>query len=302
MGKSKRGPALFELLSDDVRRTPESGRAGIPVPRWWTSRSATHSPRPANAAATGVAPPLSPPAGEDGIEEAVNDEELVEKPGGSDRLVELDGDRVRLSLTSVGAAGVVFLAVLLIVAAFALGGRRGDRIGFRRGYDAGRVAMVEPPLTEVEAVRSQPPATHIVGGLLTERSAASPALPGTDNAGRTAAKPVPSTPAGTSSDRPEWVRDYTYIVVQEFSPKNAEDAQRAREFLAKRGIATAIVKLESGVLQLITSRGYNRKDAAQKRLADQTLEKQRALGAEYYLAGGGYKLEGYFKTLKRDTW
>jgi len=63
-----------------------------------------------------------------------------------------------------------------------------------------------------------------------------------------------------------------------------------------------LVRLSNGATQLITTQGYNRRDPTQHQMADQLLEKTRTLGAQYYAAGGGYKLEGYFKSLKSDTW
>ena len=98
------------------------------------------------------------------------------------------------------------------------------------------------------------------------------------------------------------MRDLTYIVAQEFAPGREEDARRAGAFVGERGIAVDIVRLDGGAMQLITLQGYNHKDAAQKKLADELLKKQRAAGAEYFASGGGYKLEGYYRTLKRDKW
>ena len=99
-----------------------------------------------------------------------------------------------------------------------------------------------------------------------------------------------------------WVRDQTYIVVQEFPAANVEKARHAREFLGQRGVNTELVSLNNDTTLLIATQGYNHKDPAQKRLAEQLLEKVRTIGTQYYAAGGGYKLEGYYKTLKRDNW
>jgi hypothetical protein len=37
-------------------------------------------------------------------------------------------------------------------------------------------------------------------------------------------------------------------------------------------------------------------------MAEELLKKLHAVGSKYYAGGGGYKLEGYFKTLKSDRW
>ena len=57
-----------------------------------------------------------------------------------------------------------------------------------------------------------------------------------------------------------------------------------------------------GSTQLITTQGFNRKDPAQKQMASAALEELHKIGKRFYAQGGGYKLEGYFKTLKGDGW
>ena len=57
-----------------------------------------------------------------------------------------------------------------------------------------------------------------------------------------------------------------------------------------------------GSIQLITTQGFNRRDAAQKQMAAAALEEVHKIGKRFYAQGGGYKLKGYFKTLKGDAW
>ena len=90
-------------------------------------------------------------------------------------------------------------------------------------------------------------------------------------------------------------------MAQEFTAGHADSARQAKAFLDGRGITTELVQYPSGSVQLITTQGYNRNDPTQRRLADELLNKVRAAGAEFFAQGGGYKLEGYFKTLKQDS-
>lgn len=288
MAKAKRGPALFELLGDEG-----SAAGGVKVPSWWSRQiplTDLHAARVSRAAAE------PPPVYEDSTRSTGDRSPL--RP-----LFEIDRDRVLLSLTSVTAAIAVFLGLATVLAAYGLGARRGDVGGFRRGFDAGRADVASTVGDEITALRNQPPASHLVGGLLQE-TGAKPASSGARE-DRPAMKAVASAPANlpaSAAPAAGWVRNLTYIVVQEFSATNVEKARHAREFLAQRGVNTELVPLNNDTTLLIATQGYNHKDPAQKRLAEQLLEKVRTIGTQYYAAGGGYKLDGYYKTLKRDNW
>jgi hypothetical protein len=202
----------------------------------------------------------------------------------------MDGERIRFSLTSLTAAVAIFGLLILVLGAFEFGRRLGDQGGFRRGHAAGRVSYSADAMSEIEAARRQPPASGLVETL----------RPG--SAGRALQSGTVSGETAEGSGGSIWVRDYTYIVVQEFSVGREEDARQAQAFLAENDLGTEIVKYPSGAIQLITTQGYNRKDPTQRRLADQLQERVHALGVQYFAAGGGYRLEGYFKSLKGDTW
>jgi len=288
MAKPKRGPALFELLSEEGSAT-----GGVKVPSWWTKHTQLMDLRVARAARKADESPL-----------------VVEEPSRSavDRtaprpLFEVDGDRVCLSLTSVTAAVAVFLGLATILAAYGLGARRGDQGGFRRGFDAGRADVGSAAVDEIAALRNQPPASKLVGGLLQDagvKSAGSGARE--DRPAVKAAVAAPAKLPASTVPAAGWVRDLTYIVVQEFPAANIDKARHAREFLAQRGVNSELVPLNDNTTLLIATQGYSHKDPAQKRLAEQLMEKVRTIGTQYYAAGGGYRLEGYFKTLKRDNW
>ncbi len=286
MAKAKRGPALFELLGEEGSRAGE-----VKVPSWWsrpTQLTDLHSARAARAA---HAADESPTDFEEPSRSAVDRDS--DSP-----LFEVEGDRVRVSLTSVTAGVALFLGLAIVLAAYGLGSRRGEAGGFRRGFDAGRADGSGVPTDEIAALRNQPPASHLVDSLLKEQ-------PATPPSGTVVRQDRPTTktvaPAGADS-AVGWVRNLTYIVVQEFPTANLEKARHARDFLGQRGVNTELVPLNKDTTMLITTQGYSHGDPAQKRLAEQLMEKIRAIGAQFFAAGGGYKLEGYFKTLKNDNW
>ncbi|MBI4717058.1 MAG: hypothetical protein HY763_04580 [Planctomycetes bacterium] len=290
MPKTKHGPALFELLD---RKRQDAARV-LRVPRWW---SGARGARPAGG---GKAAGESPEAGTDRI--------LKLTPGGSpetpdargerpehraehEPLLEVDGRRIRLSFTSLTAAVAVFLGLMVLVAAYALGSRSGMRAGMQAAL-LQEPSQAEGVKDEVQEARSQPPATHLVGTLLDPP---------------TATKSPPAEPAAAASpsragNQPIWTRGLTYILAQEFAGQNVEAADRAQAFLAEHGIASTVVRSRGGAVHLMVTQGFDTKDPKQKESGEQLLQKLRAVGAKYYASGGGYKLEGYFKTLKGDTW
>ena len=289
MAKGKRGPALFELLGEDGGRTA----GGVKVPSWWARHNRVvdlHAARAVRSAEESAGPLEAPPCS--GVTST------AARP-----FFEVAGERICVSFTSVAAAVAVFVALATVLASYGLGARRGDEAGFRRGFDAGRAADATAPGDEIATVRKEPPATYLLGGLLEE--AASKTASGGVREDRAAPKgtsaPASKVPAGAGSAS-GWVRDLTYIVAQEFPATNIEKARNAKEFLGQRGVNAELAPLNTGTILLIATQGYNHKDPAQKRLAEQLLDKVRTIGAQYYAAGGGYRLEGYFKTLKRDTW
>jgi len=288
MAKAKRSPALFELLSDEGSAT-----GGVKVPSWWSRHTQLTDLRAARAARVAAQPP---PVFEEPPRSAVD--RSPPRP-----LFEVEGDHVRLSLTSVTAAVAVFLGLATVLAAYGLGARRGDVGGFRRGFDAGRVDGSSATGDEIVALRNQPPLSHLVGGLLQETGAKpTSSAVREDRPAMKAAAAAPANLPASAVSAAGWVRNQTYIVAQEFPAANVEKARHAREFLAQRGVNTELVSLNNDTTLLIATQGYNHKDPAQKRLAEQLLEKVRTIGTQYYAAGGGYKLEGYYKTLKRDNW
>ncbi len=290
MAKTKRGPALFELLEANGGRS-----AGVKVPSWW-SRHEQELPDVPAMEAKGV-------IGESAYS-GISPNESNEVQNGHWPSIEVEGDRIRISLTSVTAAVAVFVGLGVVFASYVIGTQRGDAAGFQRGFQAGRVDAGSGTADEIESLRKQSPASHLVGSLLEDAGRKTSSGPG-QREDRTPAKTstaiVPNA-TGQVGAAAGWVRNLTYIVAQEFTAANIEKARHAREFLAQRGVNSELVPFGNETSMLIVTQGYDHKDPAQKRLADQLLEKVRAIGTQYYSAGGGYRLEGYYKTLKRDSW
>lgn len=271
MRKAKHGPALFELLSADTEQNTDSLR----VPTWWAGQGR----------GSGGQVIKIPPKAETQAPVTPAKVSRAEEETGSPLLTFVDG-KIRLSLTSTRAAIALFLGLTTLLIAFEIGNRR----GFDDGVIAGRASYTAETASEIDLAREQKPATHIVAGLLDD-------LVGTEPATQVVGKTDSATGAKTS-----WIRDYTYIVAQEFSSGQPESAREARAFLAKHGVETAMVIQPGGSIQLITTQGFNRRDAAQKKMAATALEEVHKIGERFYAQGGGYKLKGYFKTLKGDGW
>ena len=274
MRKNKRGPSLFEVLGE--KGNPNA--ASVRVPVWHETDDRDESAEPSVPANPVAVEPVSDGAATSAV------------------AVEIDGDRIRFSLTSGMAAIAVFAALVVVVGTFAWGNHRGRQAGLRAGFESGRTSYEAATVDEIEAARNQPAATYLVSSLI---------VPSPDVVqGRASDDPAAGLGATTSDSgsTPKWISGYTYIVVQEFSARNAASAGAAQEFLARYGVSTHRVEYESGAVQLMTTQGFNRKDPAQRRMADQLKEKIHTIGTEYFAAGGGYRLEGYFKTLKRDHW
>ena len=201
----------------------------------------------------------------------------------------LDGESITLSFTAKRAAVAIFALIILIVVAFVSTVRFGER-RYREGYAVGLDTTLAEAVDEIGEARRQPPATEAIAGLL-ENTVGMTRETLEDKEQRTAV-------VGSSS----WVLGDNYILVQHFGVGRSADARGAQDFLADRGIATEMVRLGGGAIDLITTQGYNLKDRTQSQTAYQMLDVIHEAGVEYYAAGGGYKLEAYLKKLEKESW
>ncbi len=299
MLRSKRGPALFDYLTagdngGDAPLRPRSGpgpsasgSSGV-EPEAARSRSPKPTPDPVVIARA----PVSLVAGTEG-----------KSPSGATRTwIEMDDERIRVSFSSLTAAAAVFVLLMVMLAAFEFGKRRGESAGVLRGFEEGKASLSAGAADDLETVRQQPPSSEIVRSLLRDpgaTGAAGTTNPSVASPGATG-KIAGNAPKKSGAER--WTQGKTYVVVQEFAADKEEFARRAQGFLASKSIPTAIVSGAAGSFRLITTEGFNRQDAAERRVSEQTLARIHALGEDYYRDGGGYKLQGYFATLKGDGW
>lgn len=278
MTKSKQsGPALFDLLGptqEDVNRSlrvPEQAGARSTEPVAAETPPPERAIVPGRPRAPGARPGPSPPTSS-----------RRRRP-----LMEFDDECVHLSLTSVRAAVAVFVLLVGLLGVYELGRTNGRVSGFGDGHRAGRASFEADATSEVEAARHRPPASHLVEGLLQS-----------DPGSTEAQAPDNSTRENAAS----WVQGHTYVVAQEFAPHAHADVEQARAFLRSKGIDTTAIALDTDWFQLITTQGFDRSDPVQRDLADRLLAKVHEAGIAYYADGGGYKLEGYFKTLRKQSW
>lgn len=286
MRKGKRGPALFELITEGSDAPADSLR----VPDWWSRRGKGRMPEAIVAGKqlpdADVDRKVAGSACSAGIVDGdVDDPQLAVVPP-PERLIELTGERIRFSLTSGMAAVALFVGLAFLLVSFEIGTRRGEAYGRRVGFEGGRASYAAEVASDIETARALPPNTDLVRNLLSDPGAA-------EGTREEASKLAEAT---------GWVRGHTYIVVQEFKPGRKDDGLAAQAFLWQGGFKTELVETASGGNQLITAQGYNHRDPAQKRMVEQMLQKIHTRGAEYYAQGGGYRLKGYLKTLKSDTW
>lgn len=280
MSGLRRTPALFDHLgvADD-----KNGGSRVSSPRAGSARRAMDGGASALGRWLG---------GAENQGEAA-DESLPRERGAG--FVSMRDDRVVISLSSVSAALVVFVCVLSLIGAFELGQRRGHASGVLDGFDRATQAGAPAAADEVEAVREGPVRSDLLSSGNTTGSSESKNPSRQDLVSG-------SSKAAAPGVKSEWVKGRTYVIVQEFGKDAETDARKAQAFLQSRGIETAVVRLESGALRLVSTGGYDRQDAKERGRSDELIEKIRTAGAEYYKTGGGYKLEGYFATLRQDRW
>lgn len=288
MPKRKRGPFLFELINNEDQdpvtatiKTPAKNKmpGDLKAPKWWTA-----DPTGARFAAK---PRVAKRAEGEPAETRSGRIRTSDEPEG---FLTIDGERIRLSFTSLSAAGGIFVALVLLLGSFEIGRRSGRTAGLKSGYQVGRASYAADATGAIEAVRSKQPPPQHVEQFLEEPATASPA--------------VASQGLGAQQESAVrgWVRDHTYVVAQEFGKGRLEDGVRAQAYLADHGIAAELIRVPGGSSRLITTQGFDRADATQKQLAEKLLKRVHAVGAEYYANGGGYKLQGYYKTLKGEAW
>lgn len=289
MPKSKTGPALFELYGKGKTRTQPGGAEN------GGARSPDGVPKLPSSGAVGSSWAGGAETGALGRAGQHQDSEIGEAPGG----VGIEGGRLHVALSSRAAAVTVFALLLLACMAFAAGQWVGRRAGWADGRVKGRIEAQRAAQdgNDIEQARTRQPAENLFGDSPSpiRREAAQTAGP------RSLPELPRSVPAPAKSTT-TWVKGNTYVLIQEFRRDAGQDALRAKEFLGAHGVESEIFGDAHRAFRLYSTQGFNRKDPTQRRLSDQLLERIKRIGKEYFKAGGRYKLEGYFATLKSDTW
>ena len=256
---AKDGPALFELMRK--KRPTEGDTAETPTP---------------DVASQPCEPPLADsPGAPEGQPAAAKANKSPSEPI---PLLELVGEHLRVSLTSVTAAVALGLLLILLAVAYEVGHRAGRETGFGEG----QTSFEARTASEIEAARSRPPEPELLSGL--------EPTPATESAAETHGTPMLTDAHGAPFVR---VPGDTYVVVQEFRTDGWEDARHAQEFLRLREVNTALIAGPAGTCRLLSTQGYNYRDPAQKEQGQELLKRIHAIGREYRSAGGRYGLEGY---------
>ena len=194
----------------------------------------------------------------------------------------------------------LFVGLLLAGVVYVSGQWVGRQSGFADGVADGRrqaqLSLQRTAESEIEKARNSAPVADLFAGI--GRSPVSrEASPAPVSLAATRVSEPASQPART-----DWIKGYTYVVVQTFKGDARQDAVQAQDFLAQHGIETEVFGSTGRGYRLIATKGFNRKDATQKKLADRFVNKIRNIGSAYFEAGGRYKLEGYFATRTADAW
>ena len=292
MAKSKHGPALFELYDKaQVRNQPRPAEESPPVGETPAAPSASAL----RQTVASLAKTISGWRGGQGSDESASSAPPL-PPG---PLVAVEGGRVRISLGARSGALAVFIVVLLGCGVFSSGRWLGYQVGLADGQDRERQEVQRLSNDQIAEARRSEPVSDLFDGIgqspvsrSAEAKPVTPVLP----------KPVPPATPPPAAKSATWVKGATYIVVQEFRSDAGQDATRAQEYLAQQGIESAVVGSPQKGFRLIATPGFNMADASQKELGEKLKERIKNVGKQYYESGGRYKLEGYFRTLKSDSW
>jgi len=302
MGKSKRAP-LYEVLcksknppswvADRRQAEPEPGPDGEQVADAEPAEPVAPRPKPVVV----VTPEPDDIAPEPDLDATHTDRA---EPSG-EKILAIDGKVIRVVLTSSAAAVVVFTMAAMIVAAFWSGRSTGYDAGLGAGYERALQDIEEEGADAIERARRDSPQGGLFDGIGESPVAVDTGETDPGAGPALAARSMADT-ASTGAAQTTWTPGYTYIVVQDFADTARQDAIRAQAYLRKHGIETSLEDAPGSWIRLITCKGFNRDDPAQKKEADQYLARLRGIGATYFKDGGQYKLEGYFNKLTQDHW
>lgn len=282
MARSKQSTALFEVYAKATQLDTEPDDGAIrPSPR-----------RKSVSAFRNTLVNLSRALGGDGASAP------TDRPSAKGATsVGIDGGMLHVTLTSRGAGIAVFAILLLGFAAFSM------------GHWAGRSAAVdvEPQTAKADAQRDDAVARALeaepASGLFEDVGESPIRLTATRPPSRVSNPPAaPSTVESEPGRTVDWQKGMTYIVVQNFGDNARQDAVAAQEHLGERDVDTEIVGGAGRGYRLIATRAFDWSKEKERRAAKEFERKIHRIGRAYYKSGGRYRLQGYVKTLKSDSW
>jgi hypothetical protein len=280
MARSRRGPALFEV----IHRRSSAGRRRwtLSLPRWWRrgeAKTVTAEPDEPRAPEPPAAsePPLRADSAEQVAAAAPPPAPAVEEPPrvGEWSLRVQDG-RVYVSLSAVACAVVIAALLVIVAGSFTLGRRAG--LG-----DAQRMALAWAG-DELGQAKQSAPNPSVLRGSPTGSAAS-------HDRGSSAAPQVPVVEPDASSAGP-LKPGKTYLVIQTFKRAARDDALRAQEFLAQKGVKTFLQSSSAGY-RLIGLESFDYGDPADRARLEEFRQSVCRLGQVYASSKyrGGYDFQ-----------
>ena len=233
MVRTRRGPALFEVISKQsvgVHRQPRLG-----VPDWWRRRAGSERPDEDVAGAEATDLPVEP---EERRPREYEEARGTERGAAGDArsgepLLSLRDGQVRLVLNPVAGVVAVGAALLIVAGGFAVGRSLGWRDARRAALEAG---------DSVAAVRQAEPDSSVLLGVAT--------------GGVSSPRPGEASGAGQVGGGGELAVGKTYLVIQTFAPSARADVVRAQRFLATKEVPTVLRQVSNGYL-LVASEAFD---------------------------------------------
>lgn len=226
MAKSRRGPALFEVIHR--RSSAARQRWAVSLPRWWrraVPKILTADPGEPGApelSAASEQQPLADSADRVAAQTPPVAPAVEEPPSVGEWSLRVQDGRVHLSLSAVSCAVVIAALLVLVAGSFTLGRRAG------RG-DAQQMALAWPG-DELGQAKQSAPNPSVLRGSPTGSTAS-------HDRGSSNVPQIPLAEPDASIAGP-LQPGKTYLVIQTFKRAAGDDAVRAQAFLAQKGVKT----------------------------------------------------------------
>ncbi len=264
MPKSKRAPALFELIGS---RGDNKSADPLAVPKWLKTAPPPGAKPPAQREP--APPPQAPAARKPG-------------PGDDTPTAAVNTGRIQLSLnptTVLVAAGVLSIALLCV---YLIGRGIGSKAagpaqlaGGTERVDTVASALHQPADGQVLDPSQHP--TPLIGTRSPARTeVGSPAMPDKARAENATAAPAAAGPArpAAAGGGPN------HIVVERFKAEDRKSAEHVQKWLAGSGLETFLMTDANNRIWLVTVEGYNLEDPEQKDYCNRLVDALKAAGED----------------------